>query len=139
MTCGNRASLLVAVFLGLFGWGCAASPVIQGKVIEGNLSFIAVVDQSDERLQKEGLGEVSIEARTGSARGGNATLAGTDSKPDGAFTLKFKEQSVLTRPVEFVAEKAGYQPAKVEMIKPAPGRQLLIILTPVGKARSGEK
>lgn len=132
---GAWMSVRAAACLGVaaLATGCSNTPVLQGRVISGNISFIAVVDGNDSRLSGEGAGidGAEITARGGSAR----TLIGdATSRRDGSFSLKLREGVSYTRPIEVVAEADGFRQASGEMIIPPAGRKLLIILPPTGRA-----
>jgi hypothetical protein len=135
-----KHTLRVALFvsMGLLAMGCSQTHVVKGKVITGNLSFVAVVDQGDARLKSEGLTEalVAMRADVGTVGGFQFGEAKTDQRGD--FTVKFKEQNVFLKPVEFSATKDGYQPARGVMNIPPAERRLLIIVAP-NKAASGAK
>jgi hypothetical protein len=122
----GSTALLVAVLAS----GCAQTHSVKGKVISGNLSFIAVVDQGDERLKGEGLPEAQIAVRADVGSVAGYLFGEAKSGETGDFILKFKEQNAFLKPVEFSAEKDGFQPAKGLMHIPPARRRLLIILTP---------
>ena len=114
--------------------GCsAANNSLRGKVIEGNINFVCIVDQHDERLKSPGLEGVTVEARGSNAA---ATLfSSVKSDTNGDFTLRFgDQQQVLLKPVEFSGFKDGYSPSREVMNLPPSDRRLLIILKPGGPA-----
>ena len=122
--------LLAASLVGCAG---AATNSIKGKVIEGSLNFVMVVDQSDERLKGPGLADVAVEARAGGNRAAGTLFSKTTSGSNGEFRLNFgDQQQVLLKPVEFSGEKAGYGTAKVVMNLPPSERRLLIVMQPSG-------
>lgn len=120
------------------GGGCQQTHTVKGKVIEGNLSFVAVVDQGDERLKGGGMAEADVAARADVGSVGGYVFAQTKSDDKGNFTLKFKEQNVFLKPVEFSATKEGFQPARGQMNLPPAQHRLLIIVTPK-KAAAGAR
>ena len=128
---------LVAALLSTFV-GCAAKPLVSGKVITGSIDFIGVVDKSDERLAKDGVPDVTVRALanpgTSPVRIGSVT---SDAKGD--FGLSITDQNSLIRNVRFEAEKPGYLPAGGTMNIPPSDKRLLIIMRPSGVPASSGK
>ncbi len=124
----NRACffcLLIATFtLG----GCSLRNAIKGRVIQGNVSFVCVVDQTDPRLQTAGVAGVAVESKADEGRDAGTVFATTQSSEDGSFTLTFKEQPSLMKPVRMSGKLAGYNPASESMMLPPADKRLLIIL-----------
>jgi hypothetical protein len=131
----KRAMVVGGFVFTAAGAGCNSMPTLQGKVIQGNLSFVAVVDSGDERLKSDGLAGAQVVVR-GDPRRGSVVVAESETDSKGSFTLRFKDQSVFLRPAEFGADKAGFRPARGEMSLPPSDRRLLIILAPLGVSGS---
>jgi len=135
-----KAAMVGLLALGLAAGvsGCSQTHAIKGKVIPGNLSFVAVVDRGDERLKTEGLADATIEARADVGNVGGFLFGEAKSDAKGDFTMTFKEQGVFLKPVEFTVMKDGMQTARGTMNLPSDQRRLLIIMTPV-RANAGAK
>ena len=124
--------VLLAWFLACAG--CKITHSIKGKVIQGNISFVGIVDQADERLKSEGLPDVDVAARADVGSVGGYMFAQAETDPKGDFDLRFKDQHMFSKPVEFSAAKEGFRPARGQMHVPSNQRRLLIILAPGGAA-----
>lgn len=107
--------------------GCAPA-TISGRVIEGEVAFVAVVESGDPRLSEPGLAGVKVEASVprGQAQGG--VFARADSKRDGAFSIPVKNAGMLKYPIEISAKSDGYLPTRNQLMVPASGRKVLVIL-----------
>ncbi len=108
--------------------GCAMRTAVRGRVIPGNLSFVCVVDQSDPRLKQAGIAGVTVESRSDEGRDAGVLFGATQSTEDGSFTLTFKEQPSLMKPVRMTGTMAGYNPAGESFSLPPADKRLLIIL-----------
>lgn len=114
--------------------GCQNSASIAGKVIQGDVSFIGVVDAGDERLKAPGLQGAEIAATTDPRGGaGPAVLGKSTSGPQGDFGLRMN-QSTLTGSTGFTARRDGFAPASGVMPMPSEDRRLLVILKPLSPA-----
>jgi len=129
MTRACVISAAVGLWMLMLG-GCSATHVIKGKVIQGNLSFVAVVDQGDERLKSAGIADVDISARADVGKVAGYLFAQGETDAKGDFSMKFKDQSLFLKPVEISASKIGFQPATGSLSLPPGDRRILIILAP---------
>jgi len=124
---------LAAALLSCAIVGCAAKAPVAGKVIEGDISFIGVVDPADERLNGPGIPGATIVVRGGDTPTA-LELAEVVSDRKGDFRLSIADQKALTRPAQFTADKEGYSRAVGVMSIPPQDRRLLIILKPMPAA-----
>lgn len=123
----NRWVLIVlASFLGAAG--CNNASIVKGKVIPGNLNFIVLVDERDERLKSDGLADVEVTARGDIGKVAGMVLGKAKSNPKGDFSLSIKEQSVLLKPVEFSATVDGHPAARETLSIPPESRRVLVII-----------
>ena len=107
--------------------GC--SPVnIKCKVLEGQLSTIAVVAGNDVRFEEDGIEGVEITVRQ-SGRAGDTVIRTTDD--DGRASIPLAGTGALSRPMEVEVRAPGYVPAVTTMPTPTPGQRLLILLEPI--------
>jgi hypothetical protein len=123
------AAALLATFGLLSLTGCSSSKV-QGKVIQGDVSFIAVVESDDARLDGPGLSGATIRVRSDPGKLRGETLAQGVSAPDGQFTLSIGEMAALAGPVGLSVKKPGYQSATGALSVPGRDRRLLVIMKP---------
>jgi hypothetical protein len=122
--------ILLVSLVSILMTGCsAATNSLRGKVIEGNLSFVCVVSQSDERLKTQGIDGATVEARASNTTG--TLFASTKSRNNGDFTLRFgDQQAVLLKPIEFSGAKDGYTQGHEVLNLPPSDRVLLVVLKP---------
>jgi len=115
--------------------GCQQAAPVTGKVIRGDVSFIGVVEASDERLKLIGLQGAEVTATNDpNSPAAAAVLAKATSDAKGNFSLRIADQSTLTRATGFTAKKEGFLPASSAMPMPSEDRRLLVILKPMGPA-----
>jgi len=121
--------LLVSLVSSLLTGCSAATNSLRGKVIEGNLSFVCLVSQSDERLKAQGIEGATVEARASNSTGTLFSSVKSDQKGD--FKLKFgDQQAVLLKPIEFSGAKDGYAQGHEVLNLPPSDRVLLVVLKP---------
>lgn len=112
--------------------GCAGKAIITGKVIQGDVSFMGVVDANDERLAKPGLAGAEVAVVSDPDRpAASSNLGQATSDATGAFSIKVSDQSAYMRPAGFSARKEGYISTTGVMALPPADRRLLVILQPV--------
>lgn len=107
--------------------GCGSGQVV-GKVLPGAISYVGVVDQSDERLAQMGLKGVTIRVEAAPTAGSATPIATATSKPDGSFKLSIPTSSWPTDRVQIRATADGYATARGSVYLPHAGQSLLILL-----------
>jgi hypothetical protein len=118
---------IVMLALGTLCAACA--PVrIQGTVVEGDVTFIALVNADDPRLKGKGIADAKVAAVPQGAPG--AAVRGV-SDEKGRFSLPLKGTSDLIRPWSFEAAAPGYVTAREVSPTPTAGQRLLIHLQPL--------
>lgn len=133
----RTATIVIALVITVFQLGgCAFQSSIKGKVIAGNLSFVCVVDQKDERLLSPGVPDVAVESRGDVGRASGSLLAESKSDANGDFVMTFREQAPLLKNVQFSGAAEGFLPASESMMIPASDRRVLIILKKKGQPPS---
>lgn len=74
--------------------GCTGM-VVNGKVVAGDLGRVVRVADSDERLEADGIGEVTVVLSQGGSPGRASTELGTAvSKPDGSFRMSIPNEII---------------------------------------------
>lgn len=114
---------------------CAGHNLVDGKVIEGKVSYVGLVDPNDERLAGPGLQGATISARTVVSGQPGVNLGQATSDAKGTFHLTVHEQTAFSRPTEFVARKDGYNAAMGAVPFPPSDKRVLVILQPEPNAR----
>ena len=123
-----RLALLVAIGAALVG--CGSAYQLRGKVIEGDISFIAVVSSDDPRLDGPGVPGVSIMLVSDPNKLNKETLGEVVSSGDGSFTIGvdlvgagfFKYDAGIS------ADRKGFEHAMSQFRLPSSDRRVLIIL-----------
>ncbi|MEM9415825.1 MAG: hypothetical protein AAGA29_10160 [Planctomycetota bacterium] len=116
--------------------GCAGPYVLQGKVVEGPVAEVLVLDADDPRFTREdysGAG-ATVSAIFEPGRGiGSERLGRFTADEDGLFAVPIDEAGVglLQYEVELVARRQGHQSAVATIVIPGRGKRVLITL-PVG-------
>jgi hypothetical protein len=106
---------------------------IHGRVIEGDASFITLVDKDDHRLDaKEGVSDVLLKLQLEPGRINRRQIAQETSDRDGYFRLPVDEfgAGVIELEGGLLARRRGYRSA--EGVFPIPGgsQRILVVLAP---------
>ncbi|RMH13472.1 MAG: hypothetical protein D6695_03815 [Planctomycetota bacterium] len=117
---------LSIVATGMLLTGCAGTRVV-GKVLPGTISYVGVVDHSDERLGEPGIPGVSvrIEAPNGSS---SSPIATATSGPDGRFSMSIPKDAWPTDRVVVRAIVDGYASARGSVYLPRTSQSFLILM-----------
>lgn len=124
-----QAAWLVAAFAAAAG----CSPyTVRGKVIQGDVSFVAVVEDSDPRLVGPGLSGASVELWTDPEKLNRKRVAVQTSDSNGDFAMPFSETGagLLQYDVGVVARRDGYSGAETNIGLPSSSKRLLIMMKP---------
>ncbi|MFG0275600.1 MAG: carboxypeptidase-like regulatory domain-containing protein [Phycisphaerales bacterium] len=118
--------------------GCN-SYVLQGRVIAGDISYVAVVDGDDPRLDAPGIPGASLRLETDPSRISREVVGETTSGADGTFRIPFKKVGggVLMYDVGVTVRRDGYQPATLQFRLPPGAKRLLVMMSP-GPDRMGD-
>lgn len=123
------SSLFALLAAGLVGCG---GYHLTGKVIEGPVPSVSVVDRHDPRLEQPGLAGASIQAVIDPNDIGRKRLDPQSSGGDGAFAIPVGKLGAgfLEYEVQVVGRGAGYQSAVNTFPLPGGDKRVLITLTP---------
>jgi len=137
-----RLLLLAALgpLLGLTLVGCGSGYQLRGKVIEGDISFIAVVSPDDPRLDGPGVAGVSISLLSDPNKLNKETLGETISTGDGSFSIGVDRVGAgfFMYDVGLSADRTGFEHATSQFRLPPGDRRVLIMLRPgVNRSPSG--
>jgi len=131
----RRSRIALALVLGAVTTLCAACGSgyqLRGKVIEGDISFIAVVSKDDPRLDGPGIPGVTVVLVNDPNKLSKETLGTGISDGQGDFSIGaglvgagfFRYDAGVT------AERRGYEYATSQFNLPASDRRVLIMLRP---------
>jgi len=133
----ERRLALVVVWLAVAAAATGCAPyTLRGKVVEGEVSFIAVVDADDPRLDGPGLSGAMLTLQTDPQRLNRKTVGSAVSDADGGFSIPVNEvgAGVLIYDMGLEARKKGYSPAEQFFRLPPAGKRVLVLLAPGGSA-----
>lgn len=136
-------SLLVLAAIGLLAGGCS-SQRIHGRVVEGAIGVVTVVESKDERLKGPGIANAAIELRASSTTR-SKSLAEGRSAADGSFSFPLSDGQSLADQLRLSAKADGYIPTQGVTFIPGEGRELLVVLkrsdgqTPPAGTPDGQK
>jgi hypothetical protein len=111
--------------------GCSA-PVIYAKVIQGDASFITLVDESDTRLEQPGLADTSLRFFSNPDSLGRRRLGQVVTDESGWATMRvdLPAAGLARYDIEIIARRQGYIHARGTFVLPSSGRRVLISLKP---------
>jgi hypothetical protein len=128
--CALARCLVPAAFV-LLATGCT-SYSLQGKVIAGDISYVAVVDASDERLSGPGLVGASLALETDPGKLKREHVGDAVSSSDGSFSIRVNRPGagLLIYDVGIRVQRNGYEGVQQIFRLPSSGKRVLVILRP---------
>jgi len=135
----NRAMLIVLGVLAfaLGGCGGVSAVRVEGKAIEGSVSFIAAVPANDPRLIGPGIEGVKVEIVSKVGNTQNSVVGSATSGKDGAFNVRLGDPNAVKASAEFRAAATGYLPSTNTLLIPPPDMRVLVILKRSGAGSGG--
>lgn len=106
--------------------GCG-SPRLHGRVVEGPIGVVAVVESDDNRLDGPGVANVELELRATNATR-SKSLAEGRSGADGGFALPVTAGESVSDQLRLTAKADGYITTQGVTFIPGEGRELLVVL-----------
>lgn len=105
---------------------------LQGRVIEGDASYVVVVDRHDERLQNPGIEGVLLRTEIDPGRINRRTLEAQSSDSKGDFALPIDEfgAGLIELDLSVLARRRGYKSAEGVFRVPSESKRVLIVLAP---------
>lgn len=133
-TLARRAVVLTACAAALALQACGPY-TLKGRVIQGDVSSVAIVDDDDRRLGDEGgpgLSGVGLKLTLEPARLNRKLVAQEYSADDGSFELPVDEAGagLLEFEAGILARRRGFQSAEGVFMLPGGSKRVLIILAP---------
>lgn len=127
---------IVAPMLALLAFGAALTGCssggyqLQGKVIEGDISFIAVVNSDDPRLEEQGVSGVSVTLVSDPNKLNRETLGEAISQVDGSFSIGvgLVGAGFFQYDAGVNASRDGYERASSQFNLPPSGKRVLIMM-----------
>ena len=129
------AGLVFGVGLTLLA-GCAPL-TMRGKVIQGAVAYVALVDETDARLDGPGVAGVRVWARSATSLGEESRLGQTTSDENGRFTLPIKNSNALNEQITVSARADGFALSRAQVFAPRRDQRVLVILQRTGPDTSG--
>lgn len=123
----------IAAFLGCTILSACGPYQMHGRVIEGDSSYITVVDKDDHRLESTlGMSGVLLKLQIDPGRINRRMLAQETSDTDGRFSLPVDEfgAGVLQLECGVLARKRGFKSAEGVFPLPDKDQRVLIVMTP---------
>jgi len=117
--------------LGLTSLLAGCSPYqLRGKVIAGDISYIAVVDADDPRLEGPGVSGAALRLQTDPERLNRKTIGTSVSGADGGFTIPVMEvgAGVLIYDIGLRVRHDGYIPVEQFFRMPSSSKRVLVML-----------
>lgn len=128
-----RSALLITS-IGLTGALTACGPhTISGRVIEGDDSYITIVNRDDVRLESDrGVPDVLLKLRLDPGRINRRLIAEGVSEGDGSFTLPVDEfgAGVIELEGGLLARRRGFRSAEGVFPLPSQSQRVLVVLAP---------
>jgi len=127
-----RIRLVVLLALGALLVGCGSGYQVRGKVIQGDISFIAVVAGDDPRLEGPGIPGVVVTLVSDPNKLNKETLGESISSGDGSFTIGVDRVGAgfFRYDAGMSANRRGYELAVSQFNLPPGDRRVLIMLRP---------
>lgn len=125
--CSGAAAALACAVLGACG-----PYTIKGRVVQGDTSYVSVVEQGDSRLGASPVAGAQVRLRMDPGKLNRKTLAQEVSDGNGDFTLPVDEfgAGILEFDLGLVARRKGFVSAEGFFRLPPGSRRVLIVLAP---------
>ena len=127
-----RCALLAFIGVQLFGCGGVSGYQLKGKVIKGDISFIAIVADDDPRLTDPGIPGVRIALQSDPDKLNKETLGEAVSSGDGSFSIRVDRVGAgfFMYDVGLSADRRGFERTTSQFKLPPGDRRVLIMLRP---------
>ena len=109
--------------------GCS-SYQLRGKVVEGSVSQILIVDQDDPRLDQPGLANATVEVTVDPQTLARKPLPAQTTAGDGSFAVPIDEigAGTLEYQAGLIIQRRQYQTAHEILAVPSGGKRVLVTL-----------
>lgn len=112
----------------------ACSPyTLRGRVVQGEVSYVDIVDEDDHRLAQPGVSSVALKLTLDPSKLNRKVIAQNYSDEKGDFEMRVDEggAGLLTFETALLARKRGFQSAEgVFNLPGGSSKRVLIVLTP---------
>lgn len=110
---------------------------LRGKVVEGEISYIAVVEEDDPRLAEPGIHAASVELWNDPTRLNRELIGQVMSDQTGAFSIPVEEVGAgfLIYDVGVKASRPEFVPTELNFRLPPQDKRILIMLQPTVRRR----
>lgn len=130
MSLGRSGSLVLVGLCMLLG---ACQPyTLRGRVVQGDISYIAIVSRDDPRLSGTGIAGVQLDVTIDPGRLNRTRLHGTISGANGEVSIAIKKPGagLLKYEASLLARRQGFLSAESVFDLPKKARRVLIVLSP---------
>jgi hypothetical protein len=125
--------LLMAIATGLASSGCS-NYTLRGRAVQGDMSGVWIVDDSDPRLADPGLAGVTVSIKRDPQSLGGRVISSTSSDGNGEISIGFEEFGAgwMEEQWEIRAARTGYEPAVSLLALPwkRGDKRILVVLAP---------
>lgn len=130
--CGVLAATLALVCAAASGLSGCETYSVRGRVVQGEISYIAVVERDDPRLDASPLAGAQLRLQLDPGTIKRRTASFVASGPDGAFALPVDEfgAGVLEFDAGLRAMRRGYQSTEGTFPLPSSGQRVLVVMAP---------
>ncbi len=125
----RNAALPALCVLAALAAGCSPYS-LRGRVIEGDVSFVAIVDAADPRLSSPGVASATLELVSNPERLNRKTIASGISGPSGEIDVRVDElgAGVMTYDVSLTTRRDGFAAATGIFRLPPDSKRVLVML-----------
>lgn len=122
--------LTLSVMLGVATLSGCEGYQLRGKVVEGPVSTIMIVDQNDPKLREPGVAGTFLKITTDPGRMSQKYIGGQQTNLDGEFAVPINEPGagLLEYTVEVHAQALGFSDAVQTFDLPGGNKRVLVIL-----------
>ena len=122
--------LIVACLPAVFLVGCRAV-AFEGKVIEGRIGFVGVVDMADARFAGPGIANAHVVVTASGSPSTSVTVAQGYTNSKGEFSFWVSDETALRNGVEVTTRADGYFVTRGALMIPGNNKKGLVILLPL--------
>lgn len=122
---------VAAAVLALLIGGCS-SYQLRGKVVEGPVSSVQVLEKDDERFRQPGLAGAQVAVTVDPGRLNRTSFGPAAADEDGRFALPVDKTGagLLEYDAQVIGQLQGYQAAEQTLRLPSQSKRVLITLAP---------
>lgn len=122
----------LAAALAMMGAAGCAQYTLTGKVIQSDISYVAIVDASDDRFEDPGIAGVTVTLQTDPGQLNHQRVGEAVSGSDGTFTISVNKPGagILIYDVGLEVRRKGYEGVDHIFRLPPSSKKVLVMLRP---------